>query len=224
MSSYIVPFIRFEDTIQLLLGHKKCFSKHDGFIHNNPGQTVFVGGGCKSALKEKRIRGAFREFREETGHVLNNVECIHTIVHNKKYTIIFYEVNDMKVYGEISTLSDERDLESKELDYVMWVDIEEAKNLFFNEENNRVFHNKRNSNIIRYMESLKEYKNIEKMKEFKHLKRTEDEKKIILNDITYNTISSKYFDEVFHALVKHINSKAYIDWFSNGLEVFIKNI
>lgn len=217
---YIVPyFIDEKNNIQVLIGKKLAYSSKDGFIHNNPGQYVFIGGGC-SKRKDKLIKSTFREFNEETGHKLNNYKSLHLKVF-KEYSVVYYKVNK-KYYNILKKINEKKVDKHKELKYVKWINLNYCLKLMDEDfKKNLSFGLKSKDDIHNYINDYinKKWVLTTELKKFKNYINkcmgsiTNKQYNFILEDIKKNNIKSQYYNLLYNHLKKFIKGKSYVDWY-----------
>lgn len=235
---YLLPYIIKQGKIFVLIGKKLCYSSKDGFIHNNAGQWVFIGGGCNKTLRnDKLIKSAIREFVEETGHYVNFDNTY--LKRYNDFSVTFYKVQTDKEYIKYSKLNPNRKDKWKELEKVKWVTLNKAIKLMKpKNELNQPCSNKLDNTVKKYIKDwiLKENKKDKKWilkNELKFFKTSlEKNKKIlsnkeysdILDDIKKNKKNSKYYDSLFKHIKKTFLKKSYTDWFYKMAKFLKKNI
>jgi hypothetical protein len=230
---YLLPYIKYNEKILVLIGKKLCYSSKDGFIHNNPGQWVFIGGGCnKSQKDEKLVKSAIREFVEETGNYVNKSNT-----YLKKYndfSVTYYQVITNKEYHIYERLNPNKKDKWKEIKELKWVSIEEAIKLMDNKTNlNRPCNNKLPQYIANYIQDWSK-KNWTAKNEFKGFKRfLEGRMKTQLSVVQYNkiveeiranTVKSKNYKKLYDYMIKYFNKKSYTDWYYKMIINLNKNI
>ena len=227
---YLLPYIIYDKKIYVLIGKKLCYSSKDGFIHNNPGQFVFIGGGCnKSPRDDKIIKSAIREFVEETGNYVNiNNTYLKRYI---DFSVTFYKVSTDKEYNIYSKLNPNKKDKWAEIKSMKWVTLKKAIKLM-NPKNdlNQPCNNKLDIYIKRYIKDWRT-NNWESKNELKFFKKyLEKNKKIlsvkeynkILNDIRKNGKKSIYYEKLFNYLNEKIfQKKSYTDWYYK-MAIFLK--
>ena len=136
---YILPYyIGANKKIQVLLGKKHTVSKELGYIHNNPGQLVVVGGGCGNAanrhVKNKTRNAAMREFTEETGLDVN-VDDITGGYKARNYDVFYLKIHKKTDYMFMNRRHPSFDTHFIELKSIKWYDFSEAKRLMSSNNN-----------------------------------------------------------------------------------------
>lgn len=127
--TYIIPYYKINNKIFILVGTKKIFGNIDGFIHNNAGQRVLIGGHLdKNQMKKKNI---IKEFNEETGYKID-IEKLNIIIKTKYYTTFSYKCSK-KEFEKFKTLNlnNEKNKGHKkyiELTNLKWIDINNVEN------------------------------------------------------------------------------------------------
>ena len=222
MHSYLLPyFINYKDgVVKVLLGKKKLFNKKDGYIHNNPGQIVIIGGGSfRKTLIGKKL-DALKEFKEETGHQLN-IENITNVYEGRKYSISYYRVKNKKEYNKLCKLKSKEYY--KEIDKIFWVPIKKAKFIFSDIKHNKPCGGNIHKCIKEYI-SYSDKWNICKMNEYKgldlYLRHFTSFKIHSLVPLLKKKINkkNKLYKYVKNHLYNYINQRSYIDWFEKGIE------
>lgn len=213
---YIVPYFLTKNKIKVLIGKKLTYSKKDGYIHNNPGQFVYIGGGCRKKDKQKLLLTTLREFKEETGHSPKQYHNFNLRLFND-YSVLFYKV-DKKHYELFKKIDKIRyDKKYKEIKYIKWVDIEKVFDIFNPKLNNNIPFN----SIDKYIQTC-------------------INKKIKINSFIkkYKITDYKYFDilnqmknkdniyyKIFHDYIKNIIiKKSQYNWYYNITKYLMKNI
>lgn len=214
---YLIPYMIFKNKIYILVGRKLCYSSKDGFIHNNPGQFVFIGGHCrKNKDDDKLIKSAIREFVEETGNYVNK-KHMHLYRH-KDYSVTFYKVVSNSDYVRYSKLNKKHIEKYKEISSLKWITLDNALKLM-NPKNKL---NKHGINVDKYIMDWrnKDWKLTKELHTFRkylskklNRKVAFDEYNQIINDIKMNGKKSRYYTHLKNNLEKYIKEKSYIDWF-----------
>ena len=227
MHCYLLPYFEKRNSIEVLLGTKKCFSNKDGFIHNNPGQIVIIGGGGNGGSRDAKIYSALREFQEETGHRLNYSKVRHVMEPmGKKYSISFYKVDTKQEYMKLKQLNAEDKF--KEIVKVQWFPIKNAAHIFSNYLNNQPCYGKMSQCIHDYISRLnvwKEVREIQNMAEFggfqkflfKHHQFTKVSLPEIFGSVVNEQRNSRFYSQIYSYLEQYIQKRSYIDWFSSGI-------
>ena len=69
---YVIPFTFVNGKLEILIAKKLCFNKKDGWIHNNAGQYVFLGGHCRNTSEKDVYDSSMKEFQEESGNQMQH--------------------------------------------------------------------------------------------------------------------------------------------------------
>ena len=214
----------------VLIGQKKSYSKKDGFIHNNPGQWVFIGGHCKkSASDDKLINSSIREFVEETGHYINKKNIV--LKRFRDFSVSYYKVYNDLEYNLFKTKKQSQglDLVHVELDELKWTPIEKTLdmmnpgttlNIPRNNVNNYLSDWKKNNWKLK--SELRFFKN--KLENTWNTKLTNIEYNNIVNEIKYNLRRSKNYRILFDFLTKYFAKRSYTDWYYEMSIHLYKNI
>jgi len=244
---YLLPFRVVNNNIKVLLGKKLCYSEKDGWVHNNPGQYVIIGGGCGVDKRTRKaiqvsdqlnllIESSTREFIEETGNrVYEDRIFVQRFKQHGNYAISFYRVDTDQEYNKFTKVSKETG-HFAELDHAKWFSIEEAMTLF--ENNNQINQpcNNKDLNVIAqsYIRDLynKQWRvnvNNEFAKNFNSFLRkikmnsySIEDIEYIINDILKNYNNSKYYKLYFDFIKYYIKKRSPTDWYYHGL-VFLQN-
>ena len=128
-STYFLPFYFSQKETEVLLASKKTFNENDGYMHNNPGQIVIVGGGGKGE------KNAIREFNEETGNTVIPRNIVFNMT-KKKFSVSYYHVKTAEEYDKLKKITLSKDALNKELDNLKWYSIKEAAYIFNREDAN----------------------------------------------------------------------------------------
>jgi len=160
--TYIIPYYRDNNEVYVLIAEKKTFSRRDGFLHNNPGQYILIGGHLE---KNMNIRGNMvKEFREETGHDLNYNKVKVLDISNKYFFVGTYNCN-LKEYNTFKDLDkNKEDKNYKELNKIFWVNINKVKDILIRHNRNinievlsNSYYNSLRKNLL-YMSDKNKYK------------------------------------------------------------------
>jgi hypothetical protein len=213
---YIVPFYMKKNMIKVLIGKKLTYNKKDGYIHNNPGQFVYIGGGCKKKDKDRLILTSLREFKEETGHSTNQYHNFNLKVF-EDYSVLFYKVDKRhyNLYKKINKI--EYDQKYKEIQYIQWVDIEKVSNIFNPKLNNNIPF----TSIDKYIQTCINRK-IKIDSFIKRYKMTEYRYFEILREM--NNRDSIYYKIFYDYIKKVIIKKSCYNWYYNITSYLKKNI
>lgn len=226
---YLLPYhIDKKGDVYVLLGRKNVFSTQDGFIHNNPGQVVIIGGGCGKQVNrnirvDKTKYASIREFVEETGlDVVFNEIKLHK--QTKNFEAFFYKIDNMEKYKKINSRSREFNSEHRELNNVEWHKLENAielmdpKNNFnppgfgYNDISNYLLLWKRNKWGLDFL--LPTF--------FKYIQRNErflrGYENSVLDDLFAYGGKSKYFHLFADFLAEFVKKRSYIDWYHESLQ------
>jgi len=243
---YLLPFRVVNNDIKVLLGKKLCYSTKDGWVHNNPGQYVIIGGGCGVDKRTRRniqvsdqlstlIESSTREFVEETGNKVHEDRIfVQRFKQHGNYAISFYRVDSDQEYNKFTKVSKETG-HFAELDHTKWFSINNALKLF--EENNKINQpcNNKDLNTVagEYIRDLynKQWP-VNVSNEFasnfnKFLRKARmnpysiNDIEYVINDILRNYNNSSYYNLYFDFIKYYINKKASIDWYYHGL-VFLQ--
>jgi len=243
---YLLPFRMVDYDIKVLLGKKLCYSKKDGWIHNNPGQYVIIGGGCGVDKRTRRsikvsdqlnilVESSTREFIEETGNEVNDDKIyVQRFKDLGNFAISFYRVDTDTEYKKFTKIT--KFDTHVELSHTKWVSIDDALSLF--EKNNKKNQHCSNQDLDEisssYISDL--YKNQwatnvnnDFAKQFNNFLRklkmnsyNISDIEYIINDIKKYYTNSKYYKLYFDFLKYYIKKRSPIDWYYEGL-LFLKN-
>jgi len=230
---YLVPYIIHEKKIYVLIGKKLCYSSKDGFIHNNPGQFVFIGGGCnKSKLDEKLVKSAIREFVEETGNYVNKDNTF--LKRYEDFSVTYYKVTSDKEYRIYQNINPNKKDKWVEISDLKWVEIEKAISLMNPKiKNNEPCNNKLNKSVHQYIKdwSDKEWILKTEMKNFKRyiegkMRRnvSPNEYNYIVEDVRNKVKKSEYYDLMYGHIKKVFEKKSYTDWYHKMILNLKRNI
>lgn len=230
---YLVPYIKKNGKIFVLIGKKLCYSSKDGFVHNNAGQWVFLGGGCNRSKKDdKLIKSAIREFVEETGNYVNKNNTY--LKKYEEFSVTYYRVSTTKEYNIYKTLNPNKKDKWKEIKKLQWVDIDYAIKLMDPKiKNNEPCNNKFEQSVHQYIKdwSSKRWILKSELKNFKRFLegrlRTRLSKKnyeYIREEIRKNLKRSKNYRLMFDHMIKVFKKRAYTDWFHTQAKNLKKNI
>jgi len=230
---YLVPYIKKNGKIFVLIGKKLCYSSKDGFVHNNAGQWVFIGGGCnRSKIDNKLIKSAIREFVEETGNYVN-INNTYLKKYND-FTVTFYRVSTTKEYNIYKKLNPNKKDKWKEIRNLKWVEIDYAIKLMDPKiKNNEPCDNKFEQSVHKYIRDwssngwvLKsELKNFKRFLEGRMRTRLSiKDYEYIREEIRRNLKRSENYGLMFDHMVKVFKKRAYTDWFYTQAKYLKKNI
>jgi 8-oxo-dGTP pyrophosphatase MutT (NUDIX family) len=229
---YIIPYSETNNNIYVLIGRKKTYNRKDGYIQNNPGQFVFIGGGCRSNLPDDRIiNAAFRELREETGNVLRKTEDMK-LVKKRKYSFVMYKIKNTEEYKHLSSINENADQKYVELREVRWVPLTKAIELMSNKTHkNDICDGKIDMCVKNYTNDWASKKwrvNMNKMKPyFEKEMRTRLQPKHfwnIIDDLYLKTQNSEYYGILYRYWLKKFQDKGYTDWYLEMVETLKKEI
>lgn len=212
---YILPYITINNDTFVLLGKKKFYGNSDGFIHNNPGQQVVIGGNCKKNTQEKILKAMKREFVEETGHYLK-MEKIKPSFEND-YAVGYYPVSEGE-YKKFSKINFKKsDKKYVELTDVKWMKIGDALKAMSN--------NHPNFNTTEYLTKWKT-NNWSLRSELSGFKKNmkPSERDALLNNIKQDLKKHRLYPELVNYLKRYIKKRSYVDWFVNILKHIPKNV
>ena len=188
---YLIPYTIRNNRIYVLIGRKLCYSSKDGFIHNNPGQLVFIGGHCKKSKNDdKLIKSSIIEFVEETGNYINKNNI--ALKRYNDFSVSFYRISSEREYNFFKNISSRAHEKYKELKDLHWVNIDKSIEIMEpKNKKNLPCSNKLNSTIHQYIKDWS--KNNWQLKvEMKNFKRyTEGKLKTHLSPSQYNSLREK---------------------------------
>jgi len=216
---YCLPYWVDENgSYEVLLGKKKVFSSVDGFILNNPGQYVIVGG--KHEKEHQTFKNtAVLEFAEETGIVINKDDLDKRVLRTKNFYVYFYQVKNKDKFSHINKNSEEFDRRYQELQTLEWFYIEDAMTLMRNEFNeNIVIDNKQGIDTFNKFLDLVKTKKLRIGYIMRYLKKLNYNNVYILEDIHYHGANTKYYNEFKGLFFKILKEHSYTDWFQQGCE------
>jgi len=218
---YLIPYTRINGKLEVLIGKKLFYSSRDGFIHNNPGQYVFVGGHCKkNESDDKLIDSSIREFVEETG---NYVDKKNTFLEKySKFLVTFYHVMEHREYKQFKVLTKKAiQGKHKELSSVKWVPIKDAIYLM-NFKNNLPFDGKLNLIIPKYINEWKDKRSFKNEKWLLTAELQDFDSRIDKEEIRKNLKKSKNYKKLVEHIKEYVTNRSYIDWFATSIK-FLKN-
>jgi len=219
---YLIPYSISNGTIYVLIGKKLCYSSKDGFIHNNPGQWVFIGGGCKKSQNdEKIIKSSIREFVEETGNYVNRSNML--LKRYEEFAVSFYRVTSNREYQIFSKLNPNKEEKYKEIRQLKWVPINDAIKLMDPKSRmNGPCDNKLELSIHKYIKdwSTNNWQLKAELKNFKRFlegrlrtRLTPQQYRSGTEEIRQNLKRSENYNLMFDHLMKEFNKRAYTDWY-----------
>jgi hypothetical protein len=225
---YFLPVYKTKTRTYVLLGIKKCFSSKDGFIHNNPGQYVVIGGHCnKSQDKNKLMRNSIREFSEETGHQVLQ-KNVRTYI-RKDYTISYYLVDDRSDYEKLSKINKRSkyyDSHASELNSVDWFLFKDAKKIMDQSMINNLPCGGASNMAETYLKfalngnskwGKREINKMLQMIKRKIPELSRNDLDIIERDLIRKNKRSSYFMIFNTVFNEYIMKRSYIDWFDEIL-------
>ena len=218
---YSVLYTFKEDQPYIFLCKKKHFSKHDGYIHNNPGQFVFPGG--KSDIGEKYDDAAIREFKEELDVTLDKTDITYQYS-QKNFHCIYVYIKNIDDFNK--TLGFENIKKHKEITETEWYDYDKAIKIMNRDLSNNL--PKINKDVIdEYLEHIKyneKWKLVDQESELhKYLTFMYGETdwvRNILHDIVQNGKDTVYYQLMTGFLTTVFYKVSSIDWFDEMLYVF----
>lgn len=223
---YLIPYTVKSGKICVLIGKKLCYSSKDGWIHNNPGQYVFIGGGCRNHKKDdKVISSSIREFNEETGNYINPNNIF--LKRYNDFAVSFYRISGQREYNFFKSLNVKAHEKYKELVKIKWVSIE--KSIILMDKRNKKnlpCYGKLNQNVHKYIKDWSD-KKWELKKELKGFKsflekrwRTDlyyNQYINIREDIKYNLKRSQNYSLLYDYLIKEFNRRSMIEWYLKSI-------
>lgn len=217
--------------ICVLIGKKLCYSSKDGWIHNNPGQYVFIGGGCRNHKRDdKVIKSSIREFNEETGNYINPNNIF--LKRYNDFAVSFYRISGNEEYNFFKTLNVKKHEKHKELVEIKWVPI--GKAIFLMEPKNKEIYpvtnspcyGRLNQSVHKYIKDWSE-KKWELKKELRGFKsflektwRTElyyNQYINIREEIKYNLKRSENYILLYNYLINEFKKRSYTNWYSRSI-------
>ena len=235
---YLIPYTIRNKKIYVLIGRKLCYSSKDGFIHNNPGQLVFIGGHCKKSPKDdKLISSSIREFVEETGPYIikNNI----ALKRYNEFAVSFYRISGEREYNFFKNISSKAHQKYKELKDLHWVSLDksieimEPKNKQIYPKKNSPCSNKLNSTVHQYIKdwSKNNWQLKVEMKNFKiyaegKLKTRLSPSQVynLKEEIRKNLRKSQYYNLLVNYFIKEFDKRSYTDWYAKSAVHLSKNI
>ena len=228
--TYIIPYcIHANKKVEVLLARKKTFNRKDGFIHNNPGQLVFVGG---YANPNTALLDTMRNFEKETGFKIKDLNNVHRIVKTPKYTIFAYRLDSPRPFDRNTGYH------RKQIQYLRWVDIDTARLLLSNGfELNPPCNGDVRNTAKDYLNSMYQFPKIPEYEFYgfqAHLAQydiyiTNQEKFHILEcfmekDEVIDFIPHSMFDKVLQYIELYMFKRSKIDWFACGIQTLCNNL
>lgn len=216
---YFLPYyIHQNNTIKILVGEKRCFNHKDGFIHNNPGQTVICGGYSKNP--KNIIDEGIKEFYNETGHVIFNKNKITHILESEYFNVVYYKVCQIEEYISLQRLHNPS---HKQISCLKWIPLKYGQYIFASVENNKPCFGEQKKCIFNYINVVfkngklpsYEFKDFTNYLNKTKVKRT---KNYIVQDLFKNKKKSRFLHLIFDYLESYINDRSYIDWFENAVD------
>jgi len=219
---YLIPYSVINGKIYVLIGKKLCYSSKDGFLHNNPGQWVFIGGGCKQSTDdEKIIKSAIREFVEETGNYVNRNNMI--LKRYNDFAVSFYKVSSNKEYQIFGKLNPNKDEKYKEIRQLKWIPINDAIKLMDQKSKmNGPCDNKLEQSVHQYIKdwSRNNWQLKSEMKNFKRFlegrlntRLSQQQYNSGTEEIRRNLKRSENYNLLYDHFMKEFNKRAYTDWY-----------
>ena len=219
---YLIPYSIINGKIFVLIGKKLCYSSKDGFLHNNPGQWVFIGGGCKKSQDdEKIIKSAIREFVEETGNYVNRNNMI--LKKYNEFAVSFYRVSTDKEYKKFAKLNPNKDEKYKEIKQLKWIPINDAIKLMDPKSKmNGACDNKLEASVHQYIKdwSKNNWQLKSEMKNFKRFLEGRLNTRLSYpqyqngtEEIRQNLKRSQNYNLLYDHFIKEFNKRAYTDWY-----------
>ena len=241
---YLLPYFKKDNQIDVLLGVKKSINKRDGFIHNNPGQTIICGGRYRNDENKDNQAGAMvyniiKKFNKQCGGVPlinpNNLNQVtHVLQYNGKY-IGFYEMT-IKEYHYFAN-EHHQNYQKSSITKLKWVKLTDALKIFSSIKNNPPCHGQIQNEIDKYMEcmpqifndfngvngvnSVNGVKNYHQRGNNEFLNDFMGNIKIMTNINKYGS-KSKYYPLLKLYLYEYIMEKSKIDWFETMIIIFSK--
>ena len=223
---YLLPYMVRKTGVEVLIGKKFCYNKRDGYIQNNLGQIVMLGGNTKGGLtNDQLIKEGVREFVEESG---NHVNLKHT--HLKRYTqfsIVYYRISTESEYKRLQ-VNRSTEKKYKELDKLKWLHLKYIIYLFNskNGKNRPCYGEDVDKLIVKYIGEWKKYnwkmlykrRFMEWVKK-KDIKITDKD----FYDIKHNQSKAKFYKHFYFYLKELIDEKSSTDWFYKGAKNLMKN-
>ena len=221
---YVCPYYQSNHKTHVLIARKKFYGP-DGFIHNNPGQWVLVGGGARPPKNDYVVKQeCLREYREETGFDLNLRNKSWHLKKFKKYAILFCHIRSPKERNALLRLRPAA--KYKELNQIRWIELEDAIDVFSCRSNNPEFGDKAEQKLTEYIRYVARNWLLipRELKEFKKYLETAHQRPYsfrdydhLVNGIYRNLKWDKHYSDLVAYLKDYIYERSYIDWFHTGL-------
>ena len=230
---YLIPYTIKNNKIYVLIGRKLCYSSKDGFMHNNPGQLVFIGGHCKkSQSDDKLIKSSIREFVEETGNYINKNNIV--LKKYNDFSVSFYRISGEREYNFFKNISSKAHQKYKELNELHWVNIKKAIEIMEQKnKKNLPCGGQLDKNVHSYIKdwsknnwTLKvEMKNFKRYLEgkFRH-SLSNSQYYSIVEEIRKNLRKSQNYNFLVNYFIKEFNKRSYTDWYAKSAIYLVKNI
>ena len=245
--TYIIPYYKNNNEIYVLIAEKKKYSRKDGFLHNNAGQYILIGGHLEKNMNV--VENMIKEFHEETGHNLNYNKVKLLDIDNKYFFVGTYNCN----FNEYNTFKDlnEKQYKFRELNNIFWVNLNKVKNILINHNKNinskilsHEYYDSLRKNLL-YMSDKNKYKyiyendkiDLNKIKKWyptkelnsliKKNKKNYKSNKEVLDKLFYPKIinnDKKIKNEIIYIINYYITKNGQYDWFVEGLDNFINII
>ena len=229
----MLPYSKTKNNTYVLVGRKKCYNRKDGYIQNNPGQFVIIGGGCRKDLPDiRKIMAAKREMREETGHLISSVDKI-MLIKRKDYSYVFYKVSSPNEYSRLKSINhNNRDEKFVEINEIRWVPLDKALIMMdYKNKKNLPCSGKLEITIKQYIEDWSHNNwrvNERKIKPYfkKALNRniTPDEFNNIISNLRIKIEQSEFYDIFFNYWYHTFMKKSMVDWYLEMLLTLKNNI
>ena len=230
---YLIPYIIRNRRLYVLIGRKLCYSSKDGFIHNNPGQFVFIGGHCKkSPIDDKLISSSIREFVEETGNYINKNNI--ALKRYSEFSVSFYRVSSEREYNFFKNIGSRAHEKYKELVELQWISIERAIDIMEpKNKKNLPCSGKLNSSVHQYIKdwSKNHWKSKVELKNFKRYAEKKFKTQLssgqlnnLTEEIRKNLNKSQNYNLLVNYLIKEFNKRSYTDWYAKSAVHLLKNI
>ena len=230
---YLIPYTIRNKKIYVLIGRKLCYSSKDGFIHNNPGQLVFIGGHCKKSVSDdKLIKSSIREFVEETGNYINKNNI--ALKRYNEFSVSFYRISGEREYNFFKNISSGAHEKYKELNELHWVSLNKAIEIMDQKtKKNLPCGGKLEQSVHKYIKDWSN-NNWSSKTEMKNLKRyLEGKLRTQLSHSQYNSVreeirknlrKSQNYNLLVNYLIKEFNKRSYTDWYGRSAVYLGKNI
>jgi hypothetical protein len=206
----MLPYIVKNNRTLVLLGKKKSFSTKDGYIHNNPGQIIAMGGNCKKSSPEKIVKSIKREFVEETGHYADANKI--KLVMQKDYAVGFYKVTPAEFESFSKINKSKADEKYIEIDYTLWVDLSKALNIM--KANTKI-----DFAVDKYLKMWQEknWTMKSELKAFKN-KMNRGDRDRLLTDLRRNLKSHSQYPALREYILRYVKKRSYVDWYVEMLK------